>query len=78
MSKKLYAVTAYRWGDQSDHSYLVGIFTSKVEAKIAAEFHADYRGGKYACVVDECEADHFNNNDDNHSKEIYRAKSTRG
>jgi hypothetical protein len=38
-----------------------------------AEEHTTYRGGKYACVVEECELDSFSN--DNKIKEVYKTKS---
>ena len=54
MSKEInYVVTAYRWGCDDDHSYVLGVFSKKHKAIQVADSHRDYRGGKYACVVDE-------------------------
>ena len=73
--KKLYIVTAYKNGDQESHSYPIGVFDNLDLAIVEAESHADFRGGKYGCVVDECQLNHYRNEDDNHTKEVYRAKS---
>ena len=72
---KIFIVTAYRWGDESQHSYNLGVFKKKHKAKEVADSHCSYRGGKYACVVYECVIDHFDNDDDFYTEEIYRAKS---
>lgn len=74
---EIYIVTAYRWGDRESHSYNLGVFQKKHKAKKVADEHSMYRGGKYACVVDSCILNHFNNGDDNYTSEIYRAKSIR-
>lgn len=74
-SKKIYVVIAYKWGDRECHSYTVGVFTKKHKAQQVAEEHCNYRGGKYACTVEECQLDYFDNTDNQYSKEIYRAKS---
>ena len=58
--KTVYVVTAYRWGDRENHSYNVGVFSTLDSAKLAADKHAMYRGGKYACVVEECPLDKYN------------------
>ena len=34
---KLYIVTMYRWGDRSDHSYVLGVFRKKHRAIKAGE-----------------------------------------
>lgn len=77
MRDKLYVITAYRWGNMSEHSYLLGVFTDLDKAKKVADSHCKYRGGKYACVVEECELNYFDNDDDDYTEEIYRAKSIR-
>lgn len=71
----MFIVTAYKWGDAEMHSYPIGVFDNLDLAIIESEAHADYRGGKYACVVDECQLNHYRNEDDRHTKEVYRAKS---
>ena len=72
---KMYIVTAYRWGSAEKHSYNLGVFNDLEKAKEVAEDHCNYRGGKYECVVYECKLNHFQNDDDVHTKEIFRAKS---
>lgn len=47
----LYYVEALRSGDREAHSYVVGVYDSLELAKIAADDHAAYRGGKYVCQV---------------------------
>ena len=75
MKNEIYIVTAYRWGDKSDHSYNLGVFQKKHKAQQVAESHCQYRGGKYACVVYKCVLNEFDNDSDNYTNEIYRAKS---
>jgi len=72
---EIYIVTAYKWGQREAHSYNIGVFTKKAQAIKCAESHAGYRGGKYACVVDKCILNHFDNEDDEYTTEIYRAKA---
>lgn len=48
---KIHIVTAYRWGDHENHSYIVGAYSNKVKAIRAASTEEDYRGGKYTCEV---------------------------
>ena len=75
MKTYIYIVTAYRWGNRSNHSYNIGVFSKKHRAKKTADSHCEYRGGKYACVVYRCILNEFNNDADNYTEEIYRAKS---
>ena len=75
MKNEIYIVTAYRWGDRSSHSYNLGVFKSKWKAMKCADSHCQYRGGKYACVVERCVPDQFDNDMDYYTEEIYRAKS---
>ncbi|HRU20246.1 MAG TPA: hypothetical protein P5125_07805 [Kiritimatiellia bacterium] len=51
MSKTVYTVHAYRWGDRERHSYTVGVYSQKHAAMKAADIEEDYRGGKYRCEV---------------------------
>lgn len=74
--KALYIVTAYRWGDRSNHSYVVGAFDKKAQAIKCADSHTTYRGGKYACVVDELTINSYNESATNYTKEIYATKSS--
>lgn len=73
----MYVVTAYRWGDDESHSYLMGVFKKEGEAIKVANSHCNYRGGKYACVIEEVPLNHYSEDDHEHSKEVYRAKSIR-
>lgn len=75
MKNEIYIVTAYRWGNRKDHSYNLGVFTKKDKAQKVADSHRDYRGGKYACVVEKCILNHFENEEDFYTTEIHRAKS---
>lgn len=49
----VYAVHAFRWGSNENHSYILGIYTKKAAALKAAEAELEYRGGKYSCRVEE-------------------------
>lgn len=51
MSKIVYTVHAYRWGDRECHGYSVGVYSKKHVALNAAQTESDYRGGKYECEV---------------------------
>ena len=50
-----YLVMAYRYGDTQGYSYPVGVFSSLGEAIKVAEYHREYRGGKYDHLVFELE-----------------------
>ncbi len=73
--KNIYIVTAQRWGKSENHSYNLGVFSEKNEAIKVAKNHTEYRGGKYACIVEECEIDNYSNDKDNYTKEVFRTKS---
>jgi len=47
----IYIVEAWRWGDKEEHGYVLGCWDNFEAAKQAALNHAEYRGGKYQCVV---------------------------
>lgn len=76
MKLVMYVVVAYRWGKRDDHSYTVGVFSKKLQAMKCAAEHAEYRGGKYACVVESCVMNEFDNEADEYTKEVYRTKSS--
>ena len=47
-----YVVTAYRQGDRENHSYVLGVYTTKTKAVKAAEAEEAHRSGnKYICEV---------------------------
>jgi hypothetical protein len=73
---EIYVVIAYRWGKSENHSYTLGVFKKKHAAIMCADTHTQYRGGKYACVVEKCVMNEFNNDDDEYTTEIYRTKSS--
>ncbi len=71
----IYVVIAYRWGENSNHSYTLGAFNKKHAAIKCADSHTEYRGGKYACVVEQCVINEFDDDADGYTKEVYRTKS---
>ena len=72
-NNKLYVCTAYRFGNNKNHSYTIGIFSTKTKAFNAAELEANERGGKYQIWVAEYELDNY---DKNHPtcKIVYKTK----
>jgi hypothetical protein len=48
---RIYIVTAYRWGDREEHSYVVGVFDNEETAIKQAKLETEFRGGKYECEV---------------------------
>jgi len=69
---KFYVVTAYRWGNRSDHSYFVGLFDKKHAAITAAEKEENWRGGKYNCQIIETDIfPSWRNTDESELKVIY-------
>lgn len=42
-----YVATMYRWGNDENHSYVLGVFSSLENAKKAMKKEANQRGGKY-------------------------------
>ena len=60
-SKKVYVVTAHRWGYYESHNYLVGVYSTKTKAMDASKIEEDYRGGnKYICRIFETYMDDGN------------------
>jgi hypothetical protein len=53
----VFVVKMNRWGDPEMHSYVLGAFTSKLQAEYAAKEEGEYRGGKYEGEVIELELD---------------------
>ena len=62
MNKIVYVVTAYRWGERANHSYVVGVCSKKEAAIKMALFERRYRGGKYECEVLETTLNKFDLN----------------
>jgi len=45
---KIYVVTMYRWGDNENHSYVVGAFVDDLDKAVQLGHEVmEYRGGKY-------------------------------
>lgn len=44
-SQKIYIVTMYRFGYKENHSYVLGVYSSKKKAIRAGKREKDYRGG---------------------------------
>jgi hypothetical protein len=47
MKGTLYVVTMYRRGDRNNHSYLLGVYSTKTKAEKNGERELAMRGGKY-------------------------------
>lgn len=75
MKDEVYVVIAYRWGQRENHSYTLGVFNQEDTAIKCADSHTEYRAGKYACVVEKCVMNEFQNDSDQYMTEIYRTKS---
>lgn len=55
--KKIYVVTAYKFGCRDSHSYVVGCYNKKHKANKISDEEVLDRGGKYTCEVLEIEMD---------------------
>lgn len=52
-----FVVTAYRWGDNERHSYVVAVLPTLDAALAVKSEEESWRGGKYSCGIVEWEAD---------------------
>ena len=52
-AREVFVATMYRWGDPEAHSYVIGVFSSKLQADYAIKDEHDYRGGKYEGGISE-------------------------
>jgi hypothetical protein len=68
----VYVVEALRWGEDESHHYIVSVHSEKPAAEAAATAHSEYRGGKYSCVVWECQVD------SDTKTEVFRSPSMAG
>lgn len=60
----MYIVEALRWGDRENHSYVVGVFSTLENAKLAALAEEMWRGGnKYECIIDWYDVDYSDDYD---------------
>jgi len=60
----VFVVTMYRWGDRENHSYVLGVFTTKENAEKAGEAERQYRGGSkyfYECLEVALDSDDYEN-----------------
>lgn len=74
--KPLFVATAYRWGERENHSYVVGVFSTKERAEYAADVEYTWRGcGKYECKIDEVSLDEINAEADAYHKSCIRKDS---
>lgn len=48
---KVYTVHAKRYGNDDDHSYIIGVWSDYGAAIQQAEAHAAHRAGKYSCEI---------------------------
>lgn len=52
--KDVFVLTAYRWGDCDNHSFVLGVKTDQLDAYDQAISYEEYRGGKYGVEVVRC------------------------
>lgn len=52
-SPKIYVVKMNRWGNQENHSYVLGVYTDIQKALNAANYEETERGGKYKAEINE-------------------------
>jgi hypothetical protein len=74
MDKKIYQVTAYRYGDRAGHNYMVGIYGSFKKAKEIAIEEENNRAGKYSCIVTEYILDDESDNPNRFGRVVYRTE----
>lgn len=53
----VYVTRMLRFGDREKHSYIVGVYTSKEQAKLAGACEESWRGGKYESIIEEFNLD---------------------
>lgn len=60
----MYTVVAFRYGNKEKHSYTVAITSDFDKAKDYANQEEEYRGGKYACVIEQVVLDKYSQDSD--------------
>lgn len=66
---KYYKVTLERWGDENNHSYVLGVATDPIIASIHGKYYGTiYRGGKYDPKIEEF---HFQKTDKMYLLNLY-------
>lgn len=53
----MFIVEMLRFGDRENHSYVLGVYSTKEGAKFAADKEEEYRGGKYFADINKYELD---------------------
>jgi hypothetical protein len=48
-----FVVEALRWGDRENHSYVIGVFTTREQAELAGEVEVSWRANKYEYHISE-------------------------
>lgn len=71
MSQEVYVVTAYKWGNIENESYVVGVFTKKDKAIEIADEHLIFKNYKWVCYVDSCIVNQFNNSSGDYTFPLY-------
>ena len=79
LPSSIYVVTAYKWGINSEHSYVVGVFDTRKKAIDCADKHTKFTKGKYSCEVDKCFMNDYDQNEtvSEYSELIYKTKANR-
>lgn len=52
---RVWVVEMLRWGDRESHSYVIGVYSSRVAAVHAGKDEREHRGGKYEPEIQEFE-----------------------
>jgi hypothetical protein len=47
----MFVAEALRHGDDESHHYLIGVYSTEVQAKFAGEAEESWRGGKYVAKI---------------------------
>jgi len=68
---KYYVVTMYRWGNRENHSYVIGVFSTKTRAIKAGATEECWRGNKYIPEVIEFNLDEYDDIDRGMGKVVF-------
>ncbi len=55
----LFVVEMLRWGDRENHSYVIGVYSSKTLATLAGETEKSWRAGKYEYAISVMQLDYI-------------------
>jgi hypothetical protein len=53
LSDSVFVVEMLRWGDRENHSYVIGVFTTREQAELAGDAEVSWRGNKYEYCISE-------------------------